>query len=176
MKNITVIVILLLTQLLSAQENASSSFKLTKLTPEQKVDRAVMNSVSYMMMGISFAKSCGKTPQDFAVYSAGLALPAWQFLKGKNPVEALDAINRVQQSDSNYLLEITESSASQLTGRMRLYGLAIIQMSRDFGGVTVDDCYTFFNTFVQIFYSHIGFKYEYQVTDDWIVFKLSKSE
>jgi hypothetical protein len=85
-------------------------------------------------------------------------------------------MNTVQQTDRQFVLEIHESSDSTLSGRMSLFGIQTIKASRAAGGVTVDDCYRFYNKFVQTLSSGIGLKYECNVADDWILFKLTKSK
>ena len=163
------ILFLLLSGFLFAQKN-----ELTKLTTEQKLDIAVSNSMSYMMMGISYAKSLGKTPEEFAIYSADLVIPAYQFLKGRRPFEMVDMMNRVQQTDKNFVIKLSESSDSVVSGRMNLFGLKNIRAAKGAGGVTEDDCYRFYNTFVKNVSAGVGFDYEYMVDDGWIEFKLSK--
>ena len=168
-------ILLVLSSMLFAQGNNSQKDELRKLTTEQKLDVAVSNSMSYMIMGISYAKSLGKTSEEFAEYSADLVIPAYQFLRGKRPFEMIDIMNRVQQTDKNFVLEISESSDSLLGGRMNLFGIKNIKAAMGAGGVTEDDRYRFYNTFVQTLAESIGFVYEYKVADDWIEFKLSKN-
>ena len=170
MKKLLVVIILVLSCNLFAQKN-----ELKKLTTEQKLDVAVSNSMSYLIMGISYAKSLGKTPGDFAVHSADLVIPAYQSLRGKGPLQLIEIINRVQQTDKNFILEIKESSDSSISGRMNLFGINNIRAAKGAGGVTEDDCYKFYNTFVQTLSAGIGFNYEYKIDDGWIDFILSKN-
>jgi hypothetical protein len=168
----SVLIVLLFSVMLTGQVNVPGQTGLTELTPEEKLDRAVMNSVSYLIMGVSFAKSQGKPAEDYARFCAELAVPAYQSLLGRNPIDVINAIYRVQQADKNFALEILQSSESVLEGRMQLYGIQFIRAANGFGGVTLDECYRFFNTFTQTFCMGIGFKYQYEVKEDWIVFKL----
>ena len=160
--------------MLFAQENNSPQNELSKLTTEQKLDVAVSNSMSYMIMGISYAKSLGKTPEEFAEHSADLVIPAYQSLKGKEPFQLMDIMNRVQQTDKNFVLEINKSSDSSVSGRMSLFGINNIKAARGAGGVTEDDCYMFYNTFVKTLSAGIGLDYKYSRNGDWIEFELSK--
>jgi hypothetical protein len=174
MKWLNIIVCALLSSLLLAQEKDISKYELRKLTIEEKLDVAVSNSMSYMIMGISYAKALGKTPEEFAEYSAEMIIPAYQFLQGKRPIEMIDIINRVQQTDKYFVMEIYESSDLILKGKMSLFGINNIKAARGTGGVTEDDCYRFYNKFVQTLSSSIGFKYEYNVKEGWIEFTFSK--
>ena len=176
MIKMVVIIFLILSQFLFAQEKTGKGAELTNFTLEQKLDRAVMNAISYMRMGLSYAEALGKTPEEYAVYCANLAIPAWQFLIERNPIDVIDAIYGVQQTDKYFEIEITEKTDASVQGRMRLYGLPYIKASDGFGGVSVEDCYVFYNTFVQTFTKALSFRYEYAIEEDWIVFTLSKDE
>jgi hypothetical protein len=175
MKKIIIIILLILSGMILAQENNSIKNELRKLTTEEKLDVAVSNSMSYMIMGISYAKSLGKTSEEFAEHSAKMVIPAYQFLRGKRPFEMIDIINRVQQTDKYFVMEISESSDSSVTGRMSLFGINNIKAARGVGGVSEDDCFKFYNKFVQSLSAGVGFNYEYNVKGDWIEFKLSKN-
>jgi hypothetical protein len=57
---------------------------------------------------------------------------------------------------------------------MNLFGIEKIKAARGVGGITEEDCYGFYNKFLQTLSLGIGYKYEYTVKEDWIEFKLSK--
>ena len=174
MKKLIIIILLILSGIILAQEKETGTVELRRLTIEEKLDFAVSNSMSYMIMGISYAKSLGKTPEEFAEHSAESVIPAYQFLRGKRPFEMIDIMNRVQQTDKNFVLEITESSDSTVRGRMNLFGINNIKAARGTGGVSEDDCYRFYNKFVQALSAGIGLIYKYDINGEWIEFKLSK--
>jgi hypothetical protein len=173
MKRNILLMLFSLTSLLFAQTNNPSTGELKRLTVEEKLDVAVSNSMSYLIMGISYVKSLGKTPEEFAEYSANLVIPAYQFLREKKPFDMINIINQVQQTDKHFALEITEVSDSNIKGKMNLFGINNIKAARGAGGVTVDDCYRYYNKFVETLSSGVGFKYVYNVKEDWIEFKLS---
>jgi len=164
------ITFLVLSSMLLAQEN-----NLKELTIEEKLDVAVSNSMSYMIMGISYAKSLGKNPEEFAEHSAKLVIPAYQFMKGRHPFEMIDIMNRVQQTDKYFVIELNESSDSIVSGRMTLFGINNIKAASGAGGVTEEDCYKFYNKFVRTLSAGIGFNYEYDVKDNWIEFILTRN-
>jgi hypothetical protein len=157
---------------LFAQQNDVKKTQLPQLTVEQKLDRAVANSVSYMIFGISFAKSLGQSTEDYATYCANIAAPLYQGFKGANPLSIVKTIYTVQQSDKNLKLEILESSEKSLKAKMTLYGIQYINPTNPFGGVTVKDCYNFYNIFMEKFSSSLDFEYKYEVKNDWIYFVL----
>lgn len=174
MKQLVVLIFISISNMLIAQGNNSTKPELRKFTVDEKLDIAVTNAMSYMIMGISYAKSLGKTPEEFAEYSAKLVVPAYQFLSGKKPFEMINVMNTVQQTDKHFVIEINESDDSFISGRMNLFGASNIIAARNLGGVTLEDAYSFYNKFVQTLAAGVGFKYEYNLKDDWIVFKLTK--
>jgi hypothetical protein len=175
MKKLIIIFLLILSGIIMAQEKESAKVELRKLTIEEKLDVAVSNSMSYMIMGISYSKSLGKTPEEFAEHSANMVIPAYQFMKGRRPFEMIDIMNRVQQTDRYFVIEINESTDSIVRGRMTLFGINNIKAARGAGGVTEEDCYKFYNKFVSTLSAGVGFNYEYNIKDGWIEFKLIKN-
>lgn len=171
MKKIVLCIMLVFPHMVFAQGSAVQPFAMSKLTLEERLDRSVMNSISYMMMGISYAKSLGQTPEAFAEYSARMVIPAYEFLRGKKPIELLNIMNTVQQTDRQFVLDIRESTDSISSGRMTLFGIQTIKASRAASGVTVDDCYRFYNKTLS---SGIGLDYKCDVAEDRIIFKLTK--
>ncbi|MBN2090633.1 hypothetical protein JW964_13560 [candidate division KSB1 bacterium] len=177
MKKFLIITILFLTIIsLNAQEQSADQNILPQLTIEQRVDRAVMNSLSYMIMGIAYAKNSGKSTEDFARFCAQLALPAYLEMKGKNPIAVVKAISRVHQADPAFRIEILNASESSVEARMTLYGLNYLKFFNDFGGVTISECYEYYNKFMQEFSQLLDFNYKYDVVEDWIVFTLTIKE
>ena len=63
MKKLIIIILLILSGIILAQEKETGTVELRRLTIEEKLDFAVSNSMSYMIMGISYAQSLGKTPE-----------------------------------------------------------------------------------------------------------------
>jgi hypothetical protein len=166
----------MITASLVAQVTPQTASELPQLTLEQKVDRAVMNSVSYMVMGISYAKSVGKSVENYAAYCADLAKPSYQRLKDGTPMDVLRTLYGVLQTDKFFRIEILNSSKTSVSARMKLYGIRYIDPENPFGGVTVGECYRFYNTFMDGFTKSVGFTYAYDVEADWIVYTLSKNE
>jgi len=155
-----------------AQQQDAQQKKLPQLSLEQKLDRAVANSVSYMIFGISFAKSSGKTVEEYAEYCAKITAPLYKGFVGTNPLSIVKTLYTVQQSDKNLKLEILESSEKSLKARMTLYGIQYVDPDNPFGGVTVKDCYNFYNIFMEKFSKSLGFDYKYEVENKWINFTL----
>ena len=147
---------------------------LPQLTTEQKLDRAVMNALSYMRMGIAYAKSQGASAAVFGAYGAELASPFYEQLKGQPPIAVVYAMYTVQQTDTGFQIEILESSETTVRARMTLYGLQYLRPSDGFGGVTISDCYAYYNAFMETFASSLDLQYSFTLEQDWINFSLQK--
>jgi len=156
------------------QEVTGERLELPELSVEQKVDRAVMNAISYMMMGISYAKSLGETAFSFGAHSAGMAVPFYEELRGQSPMAVIEALNNVQQTDRRFQIEVYSSTDTSLQARMTLYGIQYIRLSDGFGGVLVDDCFSYYNAFLETFTGSLGYRYTYEVEGDWIRFSITK--
>ena len=57
---------------------------------------------------------------------------------------------------------------------MTLYGIQYIDPENPFGGVTVQECYEFYNHFTTVLLKSIGFQYTYKINDKWIEFEIRK--
>lgn len=150
--------------------------ELPDLTPGQKQERAVMNSISYMMMGIAYAKQLGKTPEEYAKFCAKITAPLYQRMKGQKPLTLLKRIVAVHQADKSFTIVVLDTSTSLVKARMPLYGLEYIKRTADFGGVTVEDCYSFYNSFMEYFCDLLGYEYRYNLQDELIDFTILLKE
>lgn len=150
--------------------------ELPKLTPEQKQERAVTNSISYMMMGIAYAKQLGKTPQEYANFCAEITTPFYQRMKGQNPLTLLKRIVTVHQVDKSFSIVVLDTSASLVRARIPLYGLEYIKRIGNFGGVTIEDCYSFYFSFMESLCHSLGYEYQYNLQDELIDFTIKLKE
>jgi hypothetical protein len=160
----------------SLSHSQSIELGLPELTPEQKQERAVMNSISYMMMGIAYAKQLGKTPEEYANFCAEITIPFYQRMKGQNPLTLLKRIVAVHQADKSFTIVVLDTSTSLVQARMPLYGLEYIKRTGNFGGVTVEDCYSFYNSFMEKFCDLLGYEYSYNLQDELIDFTIKLKE
>ncbi len=160
----------------NAQEQTMLKIQLPQLSEDQKLDRAVRNSISYMMMGISYAKHLGRTPEEYAEYCAEITIPFYQRIKGKNPLRLIERVYAVSQADKYFTLNITDTTKSKVRAQMSLYGIQYIEQTGAFGGVSVDDCYNFYNKFMQSFCELLGYVYQYDMKEGLIDFSIIKKE
>lgn len=150
--------------------------ELPKLTPEQKQERAVMNSISYMMMGIAYAKQLGKTPEEYANFCAEITAPFYQRMKGQNPLTLLKRIVAVHQADKSFTIVVLDTSNSLVQARIPLYGLEYIKRTGNFGGVTIEDCYSFYFSFMESLCDLLGYEYQYNLQGELIDFTIKLKE
>jgi len=159
-----------------AQEQTKLKIQLPQLSEDQKLDRAVMNSISYMMMGISYAKHLGRPTDEYAEYCAKITIPFYQRIKGENPLRLIERIYAVSQADKYFTINISDTTKSKVQARMSLYGIQYVERTDAFGGVSVDDCYNFYNKFMQSFCELLGYEYQYHMKEGLIDFSIIKKE
>jgi hypothetical protein len=160
----------------SLGHSQSIQLELPELTPEQKQERAVMNSISYMMMGIAYAKQMGKTPKEYANFCAKITAPFYQRMKGQNPLPLLKQIVAVHQVDKSFTIVVLDTSTSMVKAQMPLYGLDYIKRIGDFGGVTIEDCYSFYSSFMESLCDLLGYVYQYNLQNELINFTINLKE
>ncbi len=116
-----VLVVFLFVGVIGAQEN-KSKIDLPELTLEQKVSRQAWLAVGSAVLGISFAKSVGKTAEDYGRYMVELWAPGWSANKG-SPIRMIRVMYLNSHLDPNYKMEIFQSSESEVKGRMTPNGV-----------------------------------------------------
>jgi hypothetical protein len=67
----TIILLVVISFSAFAQEKGEQIIQLPQLSLEQKLDRSVRNTTTRDIVGIAYAKSLGKTPEDYGKYIGG---------------------------------------------------------------------------------------------------------
>lgn len=153
---------------------SQQKLNLPEFSIQQQLNRAVANTVSYMMFGISFAKANGKSVKEFAEHCAKITIPFYERFRGMGPAPIVESVYRVSLYDPNYKMEIIEETDSHIKGEMRLFGLDVINATQNFGGVTAEDCYEFYAQFMKYFANGLDLNYSQAIENDMIHFTISK--
>jgi len=148
--------------------------KLPQLSVPQKIDRGLYNSLSYMIMGISYIKAIGGSIDGYAKHMADATIPYWSGLRGQHPKSFVQSFYRTSQVDKNFTLEVTGVTDSEVKGRMSLYGINAIKDWNSYGGVSLEECYEFSGLFNKYFAEALGFNWDQKIVDKLIEFSISK--
>ena len=98
------------------------SIQLPQLSLEQKLERSARNTTTRDIVGIAYAKSLGKTPEDFGRYIGEHTAFFWGDIKGKGSVPFIQYWYRFLQTDRNSKMEILSVSEKSVKARMTVYG------------------------------------------------------
>jgi hypothetical protein len=158
-----------------AQEKEKQSIEFPQLSIEQKLDRAVRNVNSRDIVGIAYAKSMGKTPEDFGKFNGDNTAYLWADIKGKGPIPFVQYWNRFLQTDKNSKMEILNVSKTSVEAKMTVYGESNLKALSD-QGVTVEEYAKYYGKYSETLANFLGLDYKQKYENGWIVFTVTEKE
>jgi hypothetical protein len=145
--------------------------QLPQLSLEQKLDRSVRNTTGRDIAGIAYAKSLGKTPEDFGKYIGENTAFFWADIKGKGSVPFVQYWYRFLQTDTNSKMEIISVSEKTVKAKMTVYGETNLKAFADLG-VTIEEYASFYGKYSEALAEYLGLEYKQKFEDGWIVFSV----
>jgi hypothetical protein len=158
-----------------AQEKKEQSIELPQLSLEQKLDRSVRNTTARDIIGIAYAKSMGKTPEDYGNFIGGVTAFFWADIKGKGPVPFVQYWSRFLQTDKDSKMEILSVSKTSVKAKMTLYGISHIKTLADLG-VTAEEYASYYGKYSEKLADYLGLEYIQKFEGDWIVFTVTEKK
>ena len=149
--------------------------QLPQLSLEQKLDRSARNTTTRDIVGIAYAKSLGKTPEDFGKYIGEHTAFFWGDIKGKGSVPFVQYWYRFLQTDRNSKMEILSVSEKSVKAKMTVYGETNIKALADLG-VTIDEYASFYGKYSETLADYLGLEYKQKYEDGWIVFSVTEKK
>jgi hypothetical protein len=149
--------------------------QLPQLSLEQKLDRSVRNTTGRDIAGIAYAKSMGKTPEDFGKYIGEHTAFFWADIKGKGSVPFVQYLYRFLQTDRNSKMEILSVSEKSVKAKMTVYGETNIKALADLN-VTIEEYASFYGKYLETLADYLGLEYKQKFEDGWIVFSVAEKE
>jgi hypothetical protein len=117
---ILVLAVITFSALFRAQEEEWQKLDLPEKTLEYKLNRALINQVGNIMLGIAYAKSLGESPEEFAAYG----LKYWgSWWKDKDYTYYVTKWNNVFSTDEEFKIEILKETAEVIAFRMNIFGI-----------------------------------------------------
>lgn len=176
MRNITIVgfifSILIFSVFSYAQEAEESIIELPSLNLEQKLDRAVGNMYAFVIAGIAYSKSLGKTPEDYGQFVGSFFAPSWEGAKGKGVSAFVIGMYINGQSDKYFTMEILEESETRVKGRWT--GLDRIKGMSDVFGVSGDEFLIVWEKAWEVIADYLGLELKQTRDEDWIVFTVEE--
>jgi len=149
--------------------------QLPQLSLEQKLDRSARNTTTRDIVGIAYAKSLGKTPEDFGKYIGEHTAFFWADIKSKGSVPFVQYWYRFLQTDSNSKMEILSVSEKSMEAKMTVYGETNIKALSDLG-VTIEEYASFYGKYSETLADYLGLEYKQKFEDGWIVFSVTEKK
>ena len=158
-----------LTTLVQAEEQ---KIDWIRLTVEQKWSRAIYNSELSILCGIAYAKSLGKTPEDFGKFMGDLVGQKWEGVEGV--VEFVRKMQRNWQIFNAFEMEVL--SESDVMFKAKVKGIFAEARAKKWSapGVTADECIRFYEQLLKQMTNHIGLNWEQEQEGDWVVISITE--
>jgi hypothetical protein len=153
-----------------SQERGPQKIQLTAPTIERTANFAVWRTDYYICTGIAYARSLGKTVDDFAAFVG--SQHSWEGMRGKGLAPPVQLLYFVIKNYKDGRFEILAESDSSVTMRSnRPY--ASYFKAGPLLGVTVDEFEPFLWKHIGIMAGRIGLDFVYRIEGDQITSTLS---
>jgi hypothetical protein len=174
----TILAFFILSGFVVSQEKNAEKIELPQMKIEQKWHIARNNLTSSSMATIAFAKSLGKTPEDFGAFYGELTASTYEprVKSVKEFVQAINVLGQIFYSEKeDYKIEILSESEISVEGRMSIPAAYPLKYWTD-PGVTVEEYIRYWGKYWTVTAEHIGMEFKQKLDGDWVYFTVSKKE
>ena len=167
---IMVSVVFVFSGFLIGQEGNWQKLELPKKSMEYKLNRALINQVGNIMLGIAHAKTKGTSPEDFAAFG----LKCWDsWWKDKDYSYYVTKWNNVFSTDEEFKTEILNETEDVIDLKMNIFGERYINTYAE-SSVTKEEYIRYLGALLSSMAEYMGFKHKLKIEDDWIYISLVK--
>jgi hypothetical protein len=152
-----------------------NQIELPQLSIEQKLERSARNTSSREIVAIAYAKSLGKSAEDFGKFIGEKTAFFWADIKGKGAVSFVQYWYRFLQTDKNSKMEIIGVSEKTVKAKMTVYGETNLKSYSDLG-ITLEEYASFYGKYAETLADYLGLEFKYNFEDGWIVFTVSEKK
>ena len=154
------------------QEKTTQTIELPQKTLEYKVERGVINTLSWIYAGIAYAKSKGDTPEDFARYG----LKAWgSYWKDLDIKAFIQKWHRIFSTDFHFKMEILNATDTSVEARMTIFARRCAETFA-VSGVTEEEYIRFISTSISSIAEYLGWEFQQKLEGEWLNFTVSEKE
>ena len=173
--NLIIIFILILNAAYS-QETDSSKIRLTKASIENTASYAVWRTDFYICTGIAYAKSVGKSPDDFMNFVAKTHGESLKSMKGKGLEPLVSLLHFVITNYPNGTFEVISESDKEVKIKSNRPYSEYFSKKGSMLGVTLYEFERCLWGHIQIMFKSIDIDFEYHIKDDFVEAILSLSK
>jgi len=171
----TILTVFILSAFIIAQEQTEQKIELPERTPEWKLGRAVWHMDLYVCTGIAYAKSLGKTAEDYGKFVGEKFAPSWEGAKGQGVAALIRTWSGHWQLYENGKFEIISESETSVTAKLNRPYSAYFK-DGDLYGVTMNEYETFLEQIGLAIANYLGLKYEQKVEGDNLITTISEQK
>jgi hypothetical protein len=152
------------------QEKTALNIDLPQKTLEYKVERGVINTLSWIFAGIAYAKSKGDTPEDFARHG----LKAWgTYWKDLDMKAFIQKWHRIFSTDFHFKMEILNATETSIEAKMTIFARRCAETFA-VSGVTEDEYIRFIRASISSMAEYLDWTCEQKLEGDWLYFTVSE--
>lgn len=156
-----------------AQDNAATDIKLPKMTLEQRMNRLMLNTAGMIANSIGYIKSIGGNASDLGKYIGNVFSEGWSSLRGTGPKVFVETMYKNYQSDPDNKFEILEQTDKSVTYKVnRFLGSEMVYYyGNNVTKQDIDDCY---EQLIKTIANSVRLKYSQEVVPDGVVITISE--
>lgn len=152
------------------QEQTKPTIELPQRTLEYKVERGVINTLSWIFAGIAYAKSKSETPEDFARYGLKSWGSYWKDLDIKGFIQKW---HRIFSTDFHFKMEILNATEKSAEVKMTIFARRCAE-TFSVSGVTEDEYVRFICATVASMAEYLGWDYQQRLEGEWLYFTVKE--
>jgi hypothetical protein len=146
------------------QEQAKPTIELPQKTLEYKVERGVINTLSWIYAGIAYAKSKGDTPEDFA----RSGLKAWgSYWEDLDIAAFIQKWHRIFSTDFHFKMEILNVAENSVEAKMTIFARRCAETFA-VSGVTEEEYVRFIQTSIASMAEFLGWICTQKLEGEWL--------
>ncbi len=155
------------------EKEEEQKVELPKLFLEQKFDRAARFFYVQTCIGIAYAKSLGKSVEDFSEFAGKLYAPGWEGSKGQGVGALIQGTHRNALALNSHI-EILSESKQSITARLARSWIKYFGEDRLIYGVSVEEYEVWLKEAHLAIAEYLGLEWKQKVDGDWIVITVTE--
>jgi len=173
--SVIIIVLLAITVIAPLAAQQQTQLELPEYTLEQRWARASSQLAVSWVVAISYAKSVGKTSEQYGDYCAKFFATSWGE-PGSGSTKIIRGLRRNYLMFSDSEFEVIEFSEVSTTARFNRPWLKYFGEDQKWFGVTLEEYEACFRVFNQRLAEYLDLEYKEKIKDNWLYLTVTKKK